>query len=190
MLAGATAGATQLSGFVQHKLLKRPYVETKVIPPIDHKLYDCILLSGEFNAPVRVTAIKDGDPEPVAQMTVCPNPGQQTKLLAVHRLKATSQVKITIQSTKPFKLHQFSIKTMHPPFQRVDGQIRYHDPEFSPHPDYIGFGVAPPIYKVLGPKAADVEYGFTPLVLQTGRTKLTYEGGILRRVEETNAETN
>lgn len=132
LLAGGTAAFAKTQDLVQHKVLRRPYKSTTTVKAHPHWLYDVVYLDvTECRAPLRVTALQEGNPEPLYQVTLVPRPQERVMLLGMHQCRAEAPVTITVESRKPFRISEMDARFMRPSFRRINGRIVFNDPTYS-----------------------------------------------------------
>ena len=177
MFGGLLAGATTALGgvksgtsdFLKHKILRRPYLADEGIPAKPYWLHDAFFIElAECRAPLRIKATQDGNPEPILEVTVVPRPRERLMLLGLHQLRAENPVKITISSSKSFKLKNFEYKFMRPAFKRVDGMIVFHDPLYKPIPESEFHNQGGVHHRVLYGSGKDVGYSWGGAQSQPG----------------------
>src|SRR5262245_33150617 len=89
LLAGLAAATANAGAFVQHKVLRRPYVESAVTPARERMLHDVVYLRGEWQSPLRITVMMSGVDEPLLQATMTPRPDEaRIRLLGLHGARA------------------------------------------------------------------------------------------------------
>ncbi len=132
-LAGLAAAKVSTVGFVQHRILRRPYRFDYTFPPKPYWLYDALFMRATIlAAPLRVKGEYPGGDESVFEVSTSPRPGERFMLLGVHGWRAELPLKVSVESRKPFHLSDLLADFMRPNFRRVDGMIVFHDPFYKP----------------------------------------------------------
>jgi len=159
VLAGLAAATASAKGFVQHKILKRPYYAEAWLEPYPRAmLLDCLLLAADTNAALRIKITALGEEESLLEVTVRPKPNERMMLLGIHGEPADRPMLLRIESAKPIKDLWVKACHMRPPFRVEDDMMIFHDKRFPPEKMHGFIGSHQPIHRKLFGPGKDIGY--------------------------------